>query len=96
MRSFFRLARLAATFATATALSGCALHPIPDNVSHYRTEDIVKNVRCEVFEAVRDRIAHELSKVPAISDISPVRVLDETNFSRIKAANPGARRTAGC
>jgi hypothetical protein len=36
----------------AAGLGGCALHPIPDDVSPFRTEDIVRYGRCEVRDAL--------------------------------------------
>ncbi len=52
MRKF----RLAGIILTA-GLGGCALHPIPDDVSPFRTEEIVRHGRCEVRQAVLDHMA---------------------------------------
>jgi hypothetical protein len=32
----------------AAGLTGCALYPIPDDVTSFRTEDIVRHARCEI------------------------------------------------
>lgn len=37
-------------------LGGCALYPIPDDVSPFRTEEIVRHGRCEVRQAVLDHL----------------------------------------
>ena len=33
-------------------LSGCAIHPLPEDVAHVRTYDIVRQIRCEIRQAV--------------------------------------------
>jgi hypothetical protein len=33
---------------SAAGLAGCALYPIPDDVTSFRTEDIVRHARCEI------------------------------------------------
>lgn len=40
----------------AAGLGGCALYPIPDDVSPFRTEEIVRYGRCEVRQAVLDHM----------------------------------------
>ncbi|HRD77451.1 MAG TPA: hypothetical protein PK264_16210 [Hyphomicrobiaceae bacterium] len=75
--------------ATVTALSGCAIHPIPDDVSQYTTEDIVRNVRCEARDSVRTRIKMALDRNPAFAGIEPELILERSDyFARIKKADP--------
>ncbi len=54
------LNRLIAVLISATALTACSIHPIPDNVSRYSTEQIVRNVRCEAKKAVRHHVKEHL------------------------------------
>ena len=68
----------------ATSLTGCSIHPIPDDVSHYSTEEIVRNVRCEAKQAVRDRIELGLLKFGLVN-INPEKVLvDKKSFDIIR------------
>lgn len=50
----------------ATALSGCATHPIPYDMTGERILSIVRNIRCEVYDVLRQRVIKVLreSKVP--------------------------------
>lgn len=41
----------------ATGLAGCSHYPIPDDVSLFRTEDIVRYARCEMKFAIREDMA---------------------------------------
>lgn len=43
--------------------AGCALHPLPDDVTGVSTYDIVRNIRCEARDAVRDKIILFLGQV---------------------------------
>lgn len=47
-------------FATVIALgifvSGCAIHPVPDDVTGLSTYDIVRQIRCETRQAVMDSV----------------------------------------
>ena len=73
--------------ASAVALASCSTHPLPDDVSRYSTEDIVRNVRCEAKEAVRERIEQALLEVGLVG-INPETVLaDKRNFEIVKRAN---------
>src|SRR6476659_8932002 len=40
----------------AAGLGGCSLYPIPDDVSPYSTERIVRYARCEIKQAVLDHM----------------------------------------
>lgn len=72
----------------AASLAGCSIHPIPDDVSRYSTEEIVRNVRCEAKEAVRERIEQGLHRID-LSDITPDTVLkNKADFERIRRRDP--------
>lgn len=68
-------------------VTGCSVHPIPDDVSPIPTQDIVRSMRCETKHAVRDRIARELDAV-GITGLAPERVLDPENLASIRKASP--------
>lgn len=72
----------------AALFGGCSIHPIPDNVSPYSTEEIVRNVRCEAKVAVRERISLALRDYPQLRDIVPDEILQERNYKRIAAVAP--------
>jgi hypothetical protein len=84
---FIRRRSIWAIAAGAVALAGCSLHPLPDDVSIYSTEEIVRNVRCEAKEAVRQRIQEALFEA-GITDINPEEVLKDRNIARIRRKNP--------
>lgn len=69
-------------------VSGCSVHPIPDDITHYSTRDIVWHVRCEGKQAVRDRIGAVLRRDPRLADIVPDDILKPRELSRIRRANP--------
>jgi hypothetical protein len=55
-------------FAAAAALSvlffaGCAIHPVPEDVTGLDTADIVKQIRCETRDAARKIILRELERL---------------------------------
>jgi hypothetical protein len=43
------------------ALSGCAIHPLPDDVTHVSTANIVRQIRCEARQAVIDSLFRYLT-----------------------------------
>jgi hypothetical protein len=65
-----RLWRTLAVLAAAT-LTGCSVHPIPDDVSPIPTEEIVRSARCEMRLGVFDQIAAQLEayNVPNVKDV---------------------------
>lgn len=79
-------------FCLSTALAlfvgACSIHPIPDNVTAYRTEDIVRNVRCEAKATVRYRIEEALYEFPALRTIAGDEVLIGSHFARIRKVAP--------
>ena len=72
-------------FVCAALLTGCSVHPIPDDVSPIPTEEIVKSMRCETKGAEADRIAFELRKDNL--DILPELVLLRENMDKIRRSN---------
>lgn len=71
---------------SATVFAGCSIHPIPDDVSRYSTDEIVHHVRCEAKDAVRDEISKALEKY-RIWGIEADYVLEPANFARIRHEN---------
>lgn len=67
----------------AMIVSGCSVHPIPDDVSPIPTEEIVRSMRCETKLAVRSEIGQGL-KIIGLSDINPDQVLEPVNLVRIR------------
>jgi hypothetical protein len=55
----------------AVTLTGCSVHPIPDDVSPIPTEEIVRSARCEMRLGVFDQIAAQLEayRVPNVKDV---------------------------
>lgn len=54
--------RLSVSLAVSFALAGCAIHPLPENVTPLSTYDIVKQVRCETRQAVINSALEYLAK----------------------------------
>lgn len=72
----------------SAALAGCSIHPIPDDVSRYDTAAIVKNIRCEAKDAVRERIRQALHE-RGIYDVVPDNVLkDPKEFAKVRRRDP--------
>lgn len=55
MRSVAR-AFLAGVIFVSGAISGCAVHPLPEDVAPLNTVEIVEHIRCEMYEALRHQI----------------------------------------
>src|SRR5262245_14766396 len=53
MLSMVRLLIAGCSVAAATAVSGCSMHPLPEDVSRKNTYDIVEKIRCEAAEGLR-------------------------------------------
>jgi hypothetical protein len=54
--------RVLATACALISLSGCALYPVPEDVTGVDTYHIVRQIRCETREAVRDLILSALAR----------------------------------
>lgn len=46
-------------FGAGLALSSCAIHPLPEDVTGLTTDDIVRQIRCETREAARQLVLEE-------------------------------------
>jgi hypothetical protein len=53
--------RFAAALTVAALASGCAIHPVPEDVTGIDTADIVKQIRCETRDAARKVIIRYLT-----------------------------------
>jgi hypothetical protein len=53
--------------ATAVALSGCAVHPLPEDVQPKNTPEIVQHIRCEAKKAIQDN-AIDLLREPRLPE----------------------------
>lgn len=84
----FRRVAHVLTILAAAAFAGCSIHPIPKDVSIYSTDEIVRNVRCEAKDTVRERIRKVLATRPPLSDIIPDQILEPAAFERIKRFAP--------
>jgi hypothetical protein len=51
--------------AAAALLSGCAIHPLPEDVTGVDTYEIVRQIRCETFEAARQYVIRNLARLAA-------------------------------
>jgi hypothetical protein len=50
-----------AALLSGLALCGCSIHPLPEDVTHISTVNIVRQVRCETRQAVIDSLFHYLT-----------------------------------
>lgn len=66
--------------------SGCAIHPLPDNISRVNTFDIVKNIRCEAKYEVINQINYLLKRSPSpiVNKIGPREAIKKENLKIIK------------
>ena len=77
-------------------MAGCAIHPLPENVTGIPTHLIVAKIRCEAREAIKDNLVQWLEALPQFPadqklgfDIAQGRPLDDFSdrlFSRPVAA----------
>jgi len=51
-----RLERRSAALAALLLLGGCAIHPVPEDVTGVTTYEIARQIRCETREAAKDRV----------------------------------------
>src|SRR3954447_9065606 len=52
----------------AASLGGCAIHPLPEDVTGVDTADIVRQIRCEAREAVIHEVKRWLASRAAAED----------------------------
>jgi len=58
---------LSAAILSAVTASGCAIHPLPDDVTHVSTYNIVRQIRCETRKAVIDSLFRYLTSEDNLS-----------------------------
>ena len=56
----YRIARAAAAAAWALSLGACAIHPLPEDYAGVSTADIVRHIRCEARDGMRDKLVQYL------------------------------------
>src|SRR5262249_25871245 len=76
----------------ATALAGCSIYPIPDDVTSINTEDIIRYARCELRSAIIDHIVESGLIAPSATEgdvikfvkatVDKVKRLEELNLKR--------------
>jgi len=64
MSRYLMFAALAATFFVA----GCAIHPLPEDVTGVDTYHIVRRIRCEARETIRHEVLRWLNKMASFGD----------------------------
>jgi hypothetical protein len=52
--------RLSVACAAVLLLAGCAIHPVPEDVTGVTTYEIARQIRCETREAAKDRVLTEI------------------------------------
>jgi hypothetical protein len=60
--------RRCAAIAAVSLFAGCAIHPVPEDVTGVDTADIVKQIRCETRDAARKIIVKELERLATYGD----------------------------
>ncbi len=63
-------------------MAGCSIHPVPEDVTGVTTAGIVKQIRCETRDAVRDIVLRELYRLAAAKDPDPIA---QDLYSRFQA-----------
>lgn len=69
--------------AVAALSGGCAIHPLPDNVTGYDTYDIVAKIRCEAQEAVQDKAIALFEQVPSTQALAERLKADRSQFKTL-------------
>src|SRR5579862_3104037 len=60
-----------ASLAAALLVAGCAIHPVPEDVTGATTYDIARQIRCETREAAKDRVLTEIRTLAMGSPYQP-------------------------
>lgn len=78
--------RAFAVLSALIPLLGCALYPVPEDVTGVTTHDIVRQIRCETRESIRDVILEQLGRNAETTPPNPVafRLLKEYGADREK------------
>lgn len=68
-------------------LAGCAIHPLPDDVTGYDTYEIVAKIRCEAKEAVQNKAIALLtgSTDPRMNELAKTLAADRSKFKSFEA-----------
>jgi hypothetical protein len=75
------LSRLFAASGLFFILVGCAIHPLPEDVSGVKTYYIVRQIRCETREAIKEQVLREVTRLAtASSDPIAIRLLNQYNL----------------
>jgi hypothetical protein len=77
--------RAATVIGLAASMCGCAIRPLPEQVTGVSTDEIVKRIRCEAREAVRLKAADYLSfhtEDPAAIVLSQALAREDYEFDR--------------
>ena len=61
-QSVFHMLRFALPLCCALGMAGCAIHPLPDDVTRLATREIVHHIRCEARAAIKQAIIDYLRK----------------------------------
>src|SRR5882762_10301439 len=64
MKRTFSIAAVALSFFSA----GCAIHPLPQDVTGVDTYHIVRQIRCEARETIRQEVIRWLTKMATAGD----------------------------
>jgi hypothetical protein len=62
---------------SAAGLAGCALYPIPDNVTSISTEDIVRHARCEIRSEIIGYLIERGAIAPSATDREMAAVVEK-------------------
>src|SRR6266516_3682179 len=68
--------KVVSCFACVLVLAGCAIRPLPEQVTSITTYHIVKQIRCETREAVFTTFINALTENPDIFDASAQRAAE--------------------
>jgi hypothetical protein len=72
------LTRLFSASGLSIILAGCAIHPLPEDVSGVKTYYIVRQIRCETREAVKEQVLREITRLATeSSDPIAIRLLHQ-------------------
>jgi hypothetical protein len=73
MSNLFR----AAAIGVAVSVTGCAIHPLPDDVTGVSTVTIVKKIRCEARNALKENLISWLTNPKAHANPVPAREIGQ-------------------
>src|ERR1700682_6164205 len=74
----FAWGRRACGLLVAASVGGCAIHPLPDDVTHLSTYEIVRQVRCETRNALIESMLGFLTEP---RNNRPLKKVDDRSFA---------------